>query len=95
MKSGWVYLMANHRRGRTYLGVTSDLPQRVWQHRNKMVDGHSRDHDCVLLVWYEYFEDLQEARASEYRMKKWKRAWKLRLIEQRNPEWRDLYEELA
>jgi len=50
MREDCVYLMANHRRGRTYLGVTSDLPQRVWQHCNKMVDGHSKDHDCVMLV---------------------------------------------
>ena len=56
--------------------------------------GHSKDKGCVLLVWYEYFDDLQDARASEYRMKKWKRAWKLRLIEERNPDWNDLYETL-
>ena len=91
MKSGWVYLMANHRRGQTYLGVTSDLVQRTWQHRNGMVDGHSKDKACVLLVWFERFDDLQEARACEYRMKKWKRAWKMRLIEERNPGWSDLY----
>ena len=94
MKPGWVYLMANHRRGRTYLGVTSNLAQRAWQHREGIVDGHSKDMGCNLLVWCEYFEDLQDARACEYRMKKWKRAWKLRLIEERNPEWNDLYETL-
>ena len=49
----------------------------------------------MLLVWYEYFDDLQDARACEYRMKKWKRAWKLRLIEERNPDWRDLYTEIC
>lgn len=95
MKAGWVYLMANHRRGQTYLGVTSDLPRRAWQHRNKVLAGHSRDKDCVLLVWYEGFADLQDARASEWRMKKWKRAWKIRLIEERNPDWRDLFEEVC
>ena len=95
MKSGWVYLMANHRRGQTYLGVTSNLAQRAWQHRNRVVEGHSQDKGCVLLVWYEGFDDLQEARAREYRMKKWKRAWKLRLVEERNPEWRDLYESIT
>jgi putative endonuclease len=94
VKSGWVYLMANHRRGQTYLGVTSNLPQRAWQHRSGLIDGHSKDKCCVLLVWCEYFEDLQDARACEYRMKKWKRAWKLRLIEERNPEWCDLYSTL-
>ena len=87
--------MANHRRGQTYLGVTSNLAQRAYQHRNKLIDGHSSEKDCTLLVWYEYFDDLQDARACEYRMKKWKRAWKQRVIEERNPEWRDLYDELT
>ncbi|MEO6432437.1 MAG: GIY-YIG nuclease family protein [Sphingomicrobium sp.] len=95
MPSGYVYLMANHRRDQTYLGVTSNLTQRTWQHRNKVVPGHSRDKDCVLLVWYEIFDDLQVARACEYRMKKWKRAWKLRVIEERNPDWRDLFDEIC
>ncbi|WP_454886991.1 GIY-YIG nuclease family protein [Sphingomonas oryzagri] len=94
MKPGWVYLMANHPRGQTYLGVTSNL-QRAWQHRNGIGDGHSKDKGCALLVWFEHFGDVQDARACEYRMKKWKRAWKLRLIEERNPEWRDLYETIT
>ena len=87
--------MANHRRGQTYLGVTSNLPQRAYQHRNRLIEGHSKEKGCVLLVWYEYSEDLQAARVSEYRMKKWKRAWKLRLIEEQNPEWRDLYGDIV
>ena len=94
MKPGWVYLMANHRRGQTYLGVTSNLPERAWQHKSGVVEGHSKAKGCNLLVWCEYFEDLQDARACEYRMKKWKRAWKLRLVEERNPEWIDLYDTL-
>ena len=94
MKSGCVYLMANHRKGQTYLGVTSDLPKRAWQHRNRIVDGHAKKKGCTLLVWYAYFDDLQDARSQEWRMKKWKRAWKLRLIEENNPDWRDLYETL-
>ena len=94
MKSGCVYLMANHRRGQTYLGVTSNLPQRAYQHRNKLIDGHSKEKNCTLLVWFEHFDDLQDARASEYRMKKWKRAWKIKLIEERNPDWRDLYDDI-
>ena len=91
MKSGCVYLMANHRRGQTYLGVTSNLPQRASQHRNRLIEGHSKEKGCTLLVWFEHFDDLQDARASEYRMKKWKRAWKIKLIEERNPDSRDLY----
>jgi putative endonuclease len=94
MKSGCVYLMANHRRGQTYLGVTSDLSRRAWQHRNGIIAGHSRKKGCTLLVWYTYFDDLQDARAQEWRMKKWKRAWKLRLIEEGNPDWNDLYDTL-
>ena len=94
MPPGFVYLMANHRRGQTYLGSTSNLPQRVWQHRNGVVDGHSKAKGCTKLVWCEYFDDLQDARACEYRMKKWNRAWKIRVIEERNPDWRDLHDDL-
>lgn len=85
-RAGCVYLMANHRRGRTYLGVTSNLPQRAFQHRNGLIDGHSKDHGCHLLVWYRYFDDLEQARGCELRMKKWQRAWKLKLIEDGNPD---------
>ena len=94
MKPGWVYLMANHRRGQTYLGVTSNLPQRAWQHRNGIIDGHSKAKGCRLLVWCEAYDDLQEARRRELQMKKWKRDWKVELIEQANPQWKDLYETL-
>ena len=94
MKPGSVYLMANHRRGQTYLGVTSNLPQRAYQHRNRLIEGHSKEKGCVLLVWHLQFDDLQEARACEFRMKKWKRSWKLRIIEEQNPDWRDLYDEI-
>ncbi len=94
MKPGWVYLMANHRRGRTYVGVTSNLPQRAYQHRNGMVDGYTKAHGCKMLVWFERFENVQDARAHELRMKKWNRAWKLRIIEERNPDWRDLFDEI-
>lgn len=95
MKPGWVYLMANHRRGQTYLGVTSDLVRRAWQHRHGVADGHAKAKGCILLVWLERFDDLQDARACEYRMKKWRRAWKQRLIEERNPEWRDLFHDVC
>ena len=94
MKAGWVYLMANHRLGQTYLGVTSNLTQRAYQHRHGLVDGPAKEKGCKLLVWYATFDDLQEARACELRMKKWKRGWKLRLIEELNPDWRDLYGEI-
>ncbi|MCH4151392.1 MAG: GIY-YIG nuclease family protein [Sphingobium sp.] len=87
--------MASRRNGTLYLGVTADLVARVFQHRNRWVDGFSRDYDCTLLVWYEAHDDLQEARLRELRMKKWKRDWKLREIEAMNPGWRDLYEDIT
>ena len=93
-KSGYVYLMASRRNGTLYLGVTSDLPARAYQHRNKLVDGFSKEHDCTLLVWYEAHDDLQNARQRELQMKKWKRAWKVALVEASNPQWKDLYETL-
>ena len=94
MKGGYVYLMANRCRGQTYLGVTSNLPARAHQHRTGAIAGHSRTKGCTILVWYEGFDDLQDARACEWRMKKWKRSWKIRVIEEQNPEWRDLFEAL-
>ncbi|BAI97264.1 endonuclease [Sphingobium sp. TA15] len=86
--------MANRRNGTLYLGVTSDLAARTYQHRNGLIDGFTKDHDCKLLVWFEAYEDLQEARHRELRMKKWKRAWKIELIERDNPQCRDLFETL-
>jgi putative endonuclease len=86
--------MASKRNGTTYLGVTSNLVHRACQHRNGLVDGFTKDNNCKILVGYEKFEDIQDARASEYRMKKWKRDWKLALIEKQNPLWNDLYDTL-
>ena len=86
--------MANKRNGTTYLGVTSNLPKRAHQHRVGLIEGFTKDKGCTLLVWYERFENIQDARESEHRMKKWKRDWKLALIEKDNPLWNDLYETL-
>lgn len=91
MKGGFVYIMASGRNGTLYIGVTSDLVKRVWEHRNGMVAGFTRKHGCKLLVWFASFDDLREARLRELQMKKWKRIWKLSEIEQMNPDWRDLY----
>ena len=90
-KSGCVYMMANQVNGTTYLGVTSNLMQRVWQHRNRLIAGFSSKYGCTLLVWFEAHDDLQDARKREWQMKKWDRAWKLRLIERDNPHWLDFY----
>ena len=95
MKSGCVYIMASGRNGTLYIGVTSDLIKRVREHRNGVVPGFTRKYGCKLLVWYEVHEDLQQARLRELQMKKWKRIWKLREIEEMNPEWEDLYPTLV
>ena len=95
-KPGYVYLMASQRNGTLYLISASPVTslREAHQHRNRMIDGFSKEHGCTLLVWYEAHDDIREARAREWRMKKWKRAWKLDLIEQANPQWKDLYETL-
>ena len=91
MRRGFVYIMASGRNGTLYIGVASDLAKRVWEHRNGVVAGFTRTHGCKLLVWYEAYGDLQEARHRELQMKKWKRLGKLSTIEAMNPEWEDLY----
>ncbi len=91
MKAGYVNIMASRRNGTIYTGSTSDLIQRVWQHRNRVVEGFTDEHECTMLVWYEGHDDLQEARLRERRIKKWNRPWKLRLIEEMNPRWDDLF----
>ena len=91
MKAGYVYIMASARNGTLYIGVTSDLAKRVWEHRNGLVPGFTKQHGCKLLVWYAAYDDLEGARLRELQMKKWKRIWKLSEIEQLNPEWGDLY----
>jgi putative endonuclease len=94
MRAGWVYIMASARNGTLYIGVTSDLAKRVWEHRTGAVPGFTRKYGCKLLVWFEQHDDLQAARLRELQMKKWRRLWKLSEIERRNPDWRDLYHSL-
>jgi putative endonuclease len=93
-RPGYVYIMASRRNGTIYLGVTSDLPGRAYQHRNGLIDGFTRKYGCKLLVWYEAHDDVQDARLRELQMKKWKRQWKLRETEETNPGWDDLFESL-
>lgn len=95
VKPGYVYIMASKRNGTLYIGVTSELVQRVWQHRNGVVPGFTRRYGCKSLVWYEAHDDIQDARLRELQMKKWKRKWKLREIEALNPDWRDLWDDIA
>ncbi len=91
MKAGYTYIMASRRNGTLYIGVTNDLAKRAWEHREGVIDGFTKRYRCTLLVWFEAYDDLQEARQREARLKKWNRAWKLRLIEEQNPDWHDLY----
>jgi putative endonuclease len=91
VKGGFVYIMASRRNGTLYIGVTSDLVKRTYEHRNALVAGFTRKYGCKLLVWYEVHDDIQQARHRELQMKKWKRLWKLSTIEAMNPDWRDLY----
>ena len=90
-----VYIMASSRNGTLYLGSTVNLPRRVWEHRNGVVDGFTKQHGCTLLVWYEVLGSWDAARLRERQMKEWKRAWKLREIEGLNPDWDDLYDRIA
>ncbi len=89
-----VYVLASRPRGAHYIGVTSDLPKRVWEHKTKAVTGHSAKYDIDKLVYFEMHDSAEAAIGREKAMKKWNRAWKVRLVEQNNPEWRDLYETL-
>lgn len=94
-KSGYVYIMANRRNGTLYLGVTSDLIKRVYEHRNGQVPGFTKRYGCKLLVWFAAFDDLDQARRRELQMKEWKRAWKIKRIEELNSRWIDLYPTLV
>ena len=94
MQPGYVYIMANRKNGTIYIGVTSDLVGRAYQHREGLAPGFTKRYGCKLLVWFEVHEDLQEARRRELQLKEWKRAWKIRLIEEKNVDWDDLYSTL-
>lgn len=90
-KASYVYILANRPYGTLYVGVTSDLIKRVWQHRNKVVDGFSKQHNIHLLVWYEIHADITAAITREKQIKHWNRDWKIKLIQSTNPAWQDLY----
>ena len=93
-KQFYVYILANARNGTLYVGVTSNLPKRIWEHKNGFVEGFTKKHGLSLLVWYEVHATAYEAITREKRIKAWKRDWKLRLIEAMNPYWNDLYDSI-
>ena len=94
MKAGFVYILASGRNGTLYVGVTSNLKQRIWQHKQHVIAGFTQKYDVVQLVFYEIYEDIYSAISREKQIKKWHRAWKLNLIEEFNPDWLDLYDSL-
>jgi len=95
IKEFCVYILAGKRNGTLYIGVTSNLVQRIWQHRNDEADGFTRKYQVHSLVWFEQHENAESAITREKQIKEWKRKWKLELIEKDNPTWRDLYDEIT
>ena len=94
MKNPCVYILTNHCRGTLYIGVTSNLIKRVWEHKQGLVDGFTKKYQTQTLVYYEMADDMPTAIAREKQLKKWRRMWKIELIEKQNNEWRDLYADL-
>jgi putative endonuclease len=94
MKQPVVYILASQRNGTLYIGVTSDLAQRIWQHKNDVFGGFTKKYGVHLLVYFEQHDDMENAIIREKRLKKWNREWKIRLIEEKNPDWNDLYDSL-
>ena len=89
-----VYILASKYQGALYTGVTSNLPQRIWQHKHKLVDGFSQQYNVDRLIWYELHMEMYAAITREKQIKKWNRAWKIELIETDNPNWNDRFEEI-
>jgi len=92
--SFFVYLLASKRNGTLYIGVTNNLARRLSEHKAKLVAGFTRQYEVDQLVYFEAFDSILEARAREHSLKRWRRAWKIALIEKLNPDWRDLTDEL-
>ena len=93
--SYYVYILASKIGGTLYIGVTNDLIRRVFEHKSKFVRGFTKKYDVIRLVYYEQYDDIGTAIQREKRLKKWNRQWKIRLIEERNPNWNDLYPSIA
>ena len=93
--SFFVYMLVSKRNGTLYVGMTDDLVKRAWQHRANALPGFTRRYNVKLLVWHETHDSRESAFAREHQIKKWDRAWKIKLIEKLNPDWRDLWDEVA
>jgi putative endonuclease len=94
-KSSYVYILASRPYGTVYVGSTTDLVKRIWQHREGMLDGFTKEYQVTLLVWYEIHEDIMGAGLREKQIKKWNRDWKVNLIQKDNPGWRDLCDDIV
>lgn len=93
-KQYYIYILASERNGTLYIGVTNNLKRRVYEHKQNLVDGFTKENNIHTLVWFESTENIESAITKEKQLKKWNRNWKIRLIEERNFEWKDLYFEL-
>lgn len=94
-KQPCVYILTNQRNGTLYTGVTSNLPKRIWEHKNKVIKGFTEKYGLNRLVWYELHTNMEAAITREKAIKRWRRAWKLELIRSFNPAWKDLYYDLS
>ncbi len=91
----YVYILASHKNGTLYVGVTNDLVKRVWEHKSDFVEGFTKKYQVHQLVYFEETGDIESAITREKQLKKWHRKWKLELIEKKNPSWKDLYKEIT
>lgn len=94
-KTGYIYIPTNKKDGTLYIGVTSDLVKRVHEHKTKVVSGFSKQYNLDKLIYYEILDSIEEAIKREKQLKNWHRQWKVELIENKNPEWNDLYESIV
>ena len=94
MKQYYVYILASKKNGTLYIGVTGDLIKRIYEHKQNLTDGFTKEYDVHALVYYEPHNEVEKAILREKQMKKWNRKWKIKLIEEKNPGWKDLYNEI-
>ena len=94
-KQYYVYIVSSYQSKQIYIGVTSDLKKRIWEHKNKVIKGHTEKYNKDRLVYFEVFEEIEDAIKREKQLKNWHRQWKLNLIEKENLEWKDLFEEIC
>ncbi len=94
MKNYYIYILTNKNNKVLYVGVKNNLTRRIWEHKSKLIEGFTKKYKVHRLVYFEIFEDIYEAISREKQLKKWKRAWKIELIERNNPNWEDLYNKI-